>query len=189
MGAPISASSAPSIPPVSAYCRPALRISSSRGPVTAAASGAGHGGQWQGPVDQIFQHGGHPIAIQGEAEQQQIAGQHLLQDLPHIVVDPAMPAIVFAGKAASAEGNAPVGHLHGLYLLGRKLVHARQKGPGDVHGVAFFLLGASVKHKNFHAAPSFLPRLLPGRPLPASPAGRGRARPGQRRRRQSRGSP
>ena len=109
-----------------------------------------HRGHWQGSVNEIFKPGGHSVGIARIAEQQQVTGQHLFQNLPHIVIYHAASAVTLTGKAAFAELDVLVYHINGLYLLGGGFLHAVQKGAGDVHGIAFLFLRASVKNENFH---------------------------------------
>ena len=118
--------------------------------------GHGHGGEGQHPVNKALQRRGHPVAVKGKAEQQHLAGKHLLQNTPH-VVDDALLAASLAGEAAPAEFDVPVDDVNGPHLLGRGLPHPRQKGTGDVHGVTFLTLGTAVQNKNFHmrALPRF----------------------------------
>ena len=98
----------------------------------------GLGGQRQHAVNEVFQRGGHPVAVQRKAEQQHIAGQHLLQKLPHVIVNGALSAVILTGKASPAEFDLLVDHVNGSYLLRPGLLHALQKRAGDVHGIAFF---------------------------------------------------
>ena len=111
----------------------------------------GHGGEGQSPVQQGFQMGGHAVGIEGEAPDQELAVQDLLQDLPHIVVVDAGPAVAHAGEAACAVFDVPVDDVDRGDLLGLLLPHPLQKGPGDMQGVAVFPFWAAVQNQNLHA--------------------------------------
>ena len=115
----------------------------------------GHGGQRHGAVQQRLQRRGHAIAVQREAEQQQIALQDLIQDVPHVVVMDACAAVALAGKAASAVFDMFVDHINDMDILRRRRLHPFQECAGDVQGVAVFTLGTSVKNKNLHGLTSF----------------------------------
>ena len=77
----------------------------------------GHGGQRHGAVQQRLQRRGHAIAVQREAEQQQITLQDLIQDVPHVVVMDACAAVALAGKAASAVFDMFVDHINDMDIL------------------------------------------------------------------------
>ena len=109
-----------------------------------------HGGKRQHPVDKVFQHSRHPVAVERKAEEQQIACKHPLEKPAHIVVDDAAPSVSLAGEAAAAEFDVPVDHVDDLDLLRRGLIHALQKCAGDVHGIAALPLWAAVKNKYSH---------------------------------------
>ena len=109
-----------------------------------------HRGQGEGSVNEIFKPCGHSVAVERIAEQQQVAAQHLLQNLTHIIVDGAMSAVVFADKAAAAKLDMLVSHINRTDFLRGSFSHAVQKCTGNVHGIAFLFLWTSVKNKDFH---------------------------------------
>ena len=110
-----------------------------------------HGGQRQCAIQQGLERRGHPVAVQREAPDQQIASKDLVQNLPHIVVMDAGSAVSHTGKAAGAVFDVLVDHMDDMYLLGRSRLHPIQKGTGDVHGVAVLPFGTSVQYKDFHS--------------------------------------
>ena len=120
----------------------------------------GDAGQRQSAVDQVFQHGGHPIAVKRKAEQQQITCQNLLQNGAHIVLVTAHAAVAHTGKAPGAECNVPVDDMDQLNLLGRRILHSIQEGTGDMQCIAAVSLRASVKNQNFHFSCSFPERWI-----------------------------
>jgi hypothetical protein len=59
-----------------------------------------------------------------------------------------------AGKAAGAVFDAPVNGMDDLHVLPRSFLHARQKGAGDVHGIALVPFGTSVQNQYLHVLSS-----------------------------------
>ena len=115
----------------------------------------GHAGQGQHAVDDGLQRRGHAVAIEGEAEHQQIALEDLLQDGLHIVPVDAGPAVVHAGKAAGAGFDMLIHGVEKPHLLFSRLPHPLQKGPGDAESVALLPLGTAVQNQDPHAFSSF----------------------------------
>lgn len=117
----------------------------------------GHGGQGHGAVQQGLQRGGHAVAVQREAEQEEVAFEDLLQDGLHVVVVDAGAAVDLAGEAAGAVFDVAVDDVDHVDFLGCGILHALQEGTGDVHGVALVPLGTSVENKYLHFIPPFSP--------------------------------
>lgn len=103
-----------------------------------------------GPVQHRLQGCGKTVAVQGKAEQQQIAFQHFLKNGAHIVGVAAGPAVALAGKAAGTVFDVPVNNVDQTHLLRGRLLHPLQKRPGHVQRIAFVPLGASIEHHDFH---------------------------------------
>ena len=116
----------------------------------------GHGSTGQNAVDEGLQGARHAVAIQGIAHQQHVAGLDFFQNAGHVVPVDAGSAVAPAGKAAGAGLNVQIGHMEDFRLQGRGGGHALQKGPGDVHRVAGFPLGAAVKNQYLHEKTSLI---------------------------------
>jgi hypothetical protein len=64
-------------------------------------------------------------------------------------------AIPLASKAASAVFDVFVDYINDMDILRQLCLHPFQESAGDVHCVAPFPLGTSVKNKNLHGLTSF----------------------------------
>jgi hypothetical protein len=67
-------------------------------------------------------------------------------------------AVSHASKAARTVLNILIDGMDDMYILRCRFLHAIQKCPGDVHGIAIVPLGAAVQNQYLHF--SFLPPRL-----------------------------
>ena len=105
--------------------------------------------QRQRPVDQPLERRRHAVAVERKAEQQQIAGQDIRQNLLHIVLTDTAAA-AHTGEAPPARLNHPVNRADGLHLDRQNIAHAVEKSARQAHGVALFPFGRTVDEQDFH---------------------------------------
>ena len=120
-----------------------------------------HEGQRHGKlaVDQVLQLAGQPEVIQGEAPDDDVGPQDLLDDRPHVVMDAAFAGrLAPAGKAAQARLDIKRADAKGFDC--RRLLapvfcpsdNPIKKSAGQAPGIATFALRAAVDCQNIHRA-------------------------------------
>ena len=74
----------------------------------------------------------------------------MVQDLPHIVIMDAGPAVSHTGKTSATVFYVFVDYMDDMYILMRCFIHPLKKGSGDVQGVTVLPFGASVQNKDLY---------------------------------------
>ena len=109
-----------------------------------------HFDQGDRAVEYRFQVGGHAVAVQRKAPDDQVSVPVYIQNSVLVVRDHAVPVFPLpAAKAAVTGRDLFVDHVDDVYLMLAAAVQAFQKGIRQPEGVALFL-GTAVQYKNSH---------------------------------------